>query len=99
MKQVTLNDLLQGLTYPEAGSKFYDILREVITVNETIQVNMEGVTGLPTMFMNTSFGKIMSEFGVERLKKSMIFKNISKVQIERIGKYFKDYTEVYNPPA
>lgn len=41
----------------------------------------------------------MSEFGVERLKKSMVFKNISKVQIERIGKYFKDYAEVYNPPA
>ena len=49
--------------------------------------------------MNTSFGKIMSEFGLEKLKSTMVFRNITKVQIERIGKYFTDYSEVYNTPT
>lgn len=99
MEEIILNNILCGKTYPDAGGYFYSIIKDAILKSERIYVNMEGVTGLPTMFMNTSFGKIMSEFGVERLKKSMVFKNISKVQIERIGKYFKDYAEIYNPPA
>ena len=38
----------------------------------------------------------MQDFGAEKLKKAMIFKNITKVQIERIKKYINDYVEVYN---
>lgn len=96
MRQIVLNDILQGRTYPDAGTKFCDILRETIAGNDSVQIDMTGVDSIPTMFMNTSFGRIMSEYGVERLKKIMIFRNISKVQIEKIGKYLKDYTEVYN---
>ena len=99
MKEVILNDILLSKPYPDAGYDFYTILKAAISQGETLSINMDGVAGMPTMFMNTSFGKIMSEVGVEKLKKSMIFKNITKVQIERIGKYLKDYSEVYNPPA
>lgn len=96
MKQIVLSDILARKSYPDAGTEFCDILREVIQINDTLQIDMKGVDSIPTMFMNTSFGKIMSEFGVKRLKKAMIFRNISNVQIERIGKYLKDYAEVYN---
>ena len=99
MKEIILNDVLQGKNYPEAGSDFYSIQKDAILHSERIYVNMEGVTGMPTMFMNTSFGKIMSEFGLNKLKGTMIFKNITTVQIERIKKYFNDYTEVYNTPV
>lgn len=99
MKEIILNSVLQGKTYPDAGSEFYDILKEAIQSSDRIYVNMEGVRGMPTMFMNTSFGKIMSEFGLQKLKSTMVFRNITKVQIERIGKYFTDYSEVYNIPT
>ncbi|WP_321480317.1 STAS-like domain-containing protein [uncultured Bacteroides sp.] len=95
MKQIVLSNILDTKSYPDAGTEFCGILRETIQDNETIQIDMKGVNSMPTMFMNTSFGKIMSEFGVEKLKKVMIFQNITKVQIERIGKYLKDYAEVY----
>lgn len=96
MKQIVLSEILMGKSYPDAGTEFCDILREVIQIDGTLQIDMKGVDSIPTMFMNTSFGKIMSEYGLARLKKAMVFRNISRVQIERIGKYFKDYTEVYN---
>lgn len=96
MKQIVLSDILKDKSYPDAGTDFGNILREVIIINDKLQIDMKGVDSIPTMFMNTSFGKIMSEYGVDRLKKAMVFRNISKVQIERIGKYFKDYAEVYN---
>lgn len=99
MKEIILNNVLQGKTYPDAGSDFYGILKNAIQSSERVYINMEGVTGMPTMFMNTSFGKIMSEFGLQKLKSTMVFRNITKVQIERIGKYFTDYSEVYNTPT
>ena len=52
---------------------------------------MTGVDSIPTMFMTTSFGCIMQDFGAKKLKKEMIFKNITKVQIENfvcLKKYF-----------
>lgn len=99
MKEIILSSILEGKNYPDAGTDFYGILKKAIQDSEKIYVNMEGVTGMPTMFMNTSFGKIMSEFGLEKLKGTMVFRNITKVQIERIGKYFTDYSEVYNTPT
>lgn len=96
MRQVILNDILKSKPYPEAGTDFCDILREAIQNADTLQIDMTGVDSIPTMFMTTSFGCIMQDFGAEKLKKTMIFKNITKVQIERIKKYINDYVEVYN---
>lgn len=96
MKQIILNDILIANPYPEAGTKFGMILRNAIENKDTVQIDMSGVEAIPTMFMTTSLGYIIREFGVEELKKVMIFKNITKVQIERIGKYINDYVEVYN---
>ena len=96
MKQVVLNNILTAKSYPEAGTEFGMILKNAIEDKDTVQIDMLGVEAIPTMFMTTSLGYIMSKYGVDSLKKTMIFKNITKVQIERIGKYINDYAEVYN---
>lgn len=96
MKQVILNEIMANKSYPEAGETFYSVLRDTIMDEDKVQIDMSGVESIPTMFMTTSFGRIMSEYGVEKLKKAMIFRNITKVQIERIGKYMNDYAEVYH---
>ena len=96
MRQVILNDILKSKPYPEAGTDFCAILREAVQNADTLQIDMTGVDSIPTMFMTTSFGCIMHDLCEEKLKKAMIFKNITKVQIERIKKYINDYVEVYN---
>ena len=95
MRQVVLNDILTAKPYPEAGADFGTILCNAIENEDTVQIDMSGVEAIPTMFMTTSLGHTMDKYGVEKLKKVMIFKNITNVQIERIGKYIKDYAEVY----
>lgn len=95
MIQVALNNLLSGKSYPEAGAELGTILGDAILHEDTVQIDMDGVDAIPTMFMTTSFGIVISQFGIEKLKKTMLFRNITNVQIERIGKYMKDYVEVY----
>lgn len=94
--QISLNEILKGKTYPEAGTAFFNVLQQAINANQKLRIDMEGVDSIPTMFMTNSFGRIMDKYGVKKLKETMMFAHISKAQIERIGKYLTDYAEVYN---
>lgn len=94
--QISLNEILKGKTYPEAGTAFFNVLKQAINTNQKLRIDMEGVDSIPTMFMTNSFGRIMDEYGVKKLKETMMFSHISKSQIDRIKKYLADYTEVYN---
>ena len=96
MIQVVLNEVMMNKPYPESGKEFGLVIEKAIAENDVVQVDMSGVQSIPTMFMTTSFGSVMNKHGVERLKKTLVFKHISKVQIEKIGKYLKDFAELYN---
>lgn len=98
MEQVRLANILSEYSYPEAGQVLCGIIRNSIDVGDKVQIDMQGVDSLPTMFMNTSFGRIMDEYGLLKLTGTLIFRNITKVQIERIRKYLTDYSEVYHIP-
>lgn len=90
MKDIILQDILIDNDYSDGGSKVYEIAKNAITNKEIIVLDMKGVDSVPTIFMNTSFGKLIDEFGLETTKKSFKFRNILKTQVERISKYFKD---------
>ena len=91
MATILLSDILNDNDYANGGSVVYDIAQPAISNNDIIVIDMQNVDSFPTVFMNTSFGKLMDKFGVDRTKKSFRFKNILKTQVERISKYFSDY--------
>lgn len=98
MIQITLNKVMMNKPYPESGEEFGRTIEKAIVNNDIVQIDMSGVQSIPTMFMTTSFGYVMNKYGVERLKKALVFKHISKVQIEKISKYIKDFAEIYKIP-
>jgi len=94
MKTIDLKNLLAQNSYPEAGDFIFNDIKESIIHHEKIILDMSDVLSVPTMFLNTSFGAIIDEFGTEKLKESIKFKNITKSQVERIQKYLIDYNQV-----
>lgn len=52
---------------------------------------MEGVSSLPSMFLNVSIGKFIDKFGFETLKKKISFAKITKLQAERLTDYISRY--------
>lgn len=52
---------------------------------------MEGVSSLPSMFLNVSIGKFIDEFGFETLKKKISFAKITKLQAELLTDYISRY--------
>ena len=82
---------MEGKDFPMAGSSLYDIIRENMNSSDKITIDMEGVSSLPSMFLNVSIGKFIDEFGFETLKKKISFTKITKLQAERLTDYISRY--------
>lgn len=91
MDRIYIKDLIVDGSYPDAGAKLYTQAVSLMSNNNDIMIDMEGVDAIPTTFMNMSFGKLILEFGKGPVKKSLKFFNISRSQLERIKKYFDSY--------
>lgn len=88
---VQLAELMKGKSYPDSGKELYSILSNAIKESIVVNINMDGVDAIPSMFMNTCFAPIIVQNGLDALKKSFKLFNVSQSQIERIKKYFDTY--------
>jgi hypothetical protein len=91
---IKLKNILEKEDYPNAGNILFGHIKKAINDNEVLIIDMIDVISIPTMFMNNAFGTVIDEFGVDKLKYFISFKNISKSQAERITKYLSDYTKL-----
>ncbi|MCK9163937.1 MAG: STAS-like domain-containing protein [Bacteroidales bacterium] len=91
---IKLKDILQNRSYPDAGAELLNYIESGVDSTEKFIIDMSEVSAIPTMFMNMSFAVIIDKYGIVRAKTMLSFANISKLQIERIKKYFKDYEEL-----
>lgn len=93
MCTIKLCDVMDGKDFPEAGNSLYNLIIKHIHDNERITIDLEGISSLPSMFLNVSIGRYMDEFGVENLKRKIGFVKITKAQAERIKEYIDKYVK------
>lgn len=94
MKVIELSKIIENKTFPESGIELFEILSRAIQNDEKICVDMRNVVSLPTLFLNSSFGKTIELYGDSALKKAIVFSNINKTQAERIQEYIKKFVAV-----
>lgn len=94
MKTVLLKNILENKNYPDAGEFIFMDIKDSIIANDKVIIDMSDVLSVPTMFLNMSIGAVIDEFGIQKLKESIGFRNISKSEAERIQKYIIDYNQV-----
>ena len=78
---------MQGNDYPTAGELLYGIIMKDIDSEDRIVLDMEGVSLIPSMFLNTSLGRIIRERGVPFVKAKLGFANIKASDANRIREY------------
>ncbi len=83
--------LEQNKDFVAAGNALYLSIKEAMTNHDTLSVDMEGVTSLPSIFLNASLGRIIDEVGKEKLKRSVGFVKITKQQAMRLRDYMLRY--------
>ena len=84
--------LISHANLPDAGAKFYKIIVCAISTGDKVVADMDGVSSLPSIFLNVSLGKIIDEYDMDTLKQHVSFSNITRSQAERL----KDYLIRYN---
>ncbi len=91
MKTVLINNIISEKTLVQSGNLLFDEIYKCINTNEKLIIDMKGVSSLPSIFMNVSFGRFIDNYGLERLLSTIKIINITKTQAERISSYFKRY--------
>jgi len=78
---------------PDAGKILYNTIVDAIASDDKVVANMEGVSSLPSVFLNVSIGKIIDEYDMATLKKHIMFLKITKQQADRLKDYLLRYDE------
>lgn len=88
---ILLADILKDRAFPDSGNILYDLLANAISKKEKVCIDMKDVVTLPTLFLNPSLGKIIENYGLDKLKECMTFKNITKGHADKIIKYIEKF--------
>jgi len=75
-----------------SGDYFYQKLLEPIAKDEHVIVDMSEVSSLPSVFLNVSIGRIIDNYGLDRLKRNMSFTSITRQQAKRLSDYIAKYS-------
>ena len=62
---IKLAQIMKDRTYPESGSVLYDSIAPLLTRDEKVALDLDGVIALPSMFLNASIGMAANEFGAD----------------------------------
>lgn len=84
---IQISAVMQNRTYPEAGNALYNIIESKAGSYDRFVLDLQNVELVPSMFLNTSIGKLYADNGLDYIKQKIAFKNVSVSQMERIRNY------------
>ncbi|MBQ9185517.1 MAG: STAS-like domain-containing protein [Bacteroidales bacterium] len=87
MISITVFPIMRDNNYPTAGEVLYGIIMKDIDSADKIILDMKGISLIPSMFLNTSLGRIINERGVDFVKSKLGFSNIKSSDATRIREY------------
>ena len=91
MLSITVLPIMKGRDFPAAGQILYGLIMKSIDTEDKIVLDMNGVSLLPSMFLNTSIGQIINERGVAFVKEKFGFSNIKASDANRIAEYVRRF--------
>lgn len=91
MCKIILKPLMEGKNYPDAGEALFHEIEKHINDSEKVVVDMTGIDALPSMFLNTSIGRVIDSYGKQMLKDHVAFTMVTKSQVLRLQDYLERY--------
>lgn len=85
---IKLKNIFKNNTLPQSANKALIISNNLIDNEKIVIIDMDGVSSLSTSFMNVLFKGLIDKYGIEKTKKSLLFKNIRPSEAQRVKFYF-----------
>ena len=92
MTTIVLNDIFKGAYSSVDGYCLYCMLNPYFLTGDTVELSMKGFPVMSSSFFNSSFGKLIDENGMDKLRSTIKFINITQSQANLIGRYLKLYS-------
>ena len=86
---IQLSKIMAGRNYPDSGTMLYGNIVQQLKDGQKIDIDLQDVLSLPSMFLNASFGRVAKECGIDALKSKITFHHITRAQAERLQNYFQ----------
>ena len=77
------------------GEKVLGLIRPELVKGFTVELDFEGVKLVCTPFLNTSFGKLLEQFGSEVTMTNVSMRNISGELLQRINNFINTKEEEF----
>lgn len=91
MITISVLPIMNGKDYPSAGESLYVVIMQNVQNQDKIVLDMSGVSMLPSMFLNTSLGRIITEQGAPYVKEKISFSNIKASDAQRLTDYIRRF--------
>ena len=79
------------------GAKVFELISPELVKGLTVEVDFKGVTTMLTPFLNSCFGKLLENFGKEKIMTDVAIRNVSEGFLCRINEFInrkdKEYTQ------
>ncbi len=89
---IKLKDIVSD-TYSNAeGYSLYLTLRPYFDNKNKILLSLEEVSAFSTSFLNSSFGQLIEDFGIDTFKSILKLSNLTKVNAEMVRNYVNSFS-------
>lgn len=86
-----LTDLVHGTSSNADGDKLFDAVASAMRAGQVVRLSLKGVTPMSTSFLNSSFGELIDEFGLDAVRAQVKLVEFLPSQAMRIKEYIDGF--------
>ena len=86
---IRLMDIVSGTSTNAEGLILFNVMNNLLLNNQNVRLSLEGATPFSTSFLNSSIGSLVDKYGIENVRKKLVFSNLTKSQIKKMTNYFE----------
>ena len=86
---VRLMDVVSGTSTNADGFALFTAIDKYLSENIKTRLSLDGATPLSTSFLNSSIGSLADKYGLDDMRKKIVFTNLTTPQINTLKRYFE----------
>jgi hypothetical protein len=92
---VAINKIVTETYTNSSGYNLYVAIKDNFVANQPIELSFDGISSTSSSFLNSSFGALIEEFGLDKFTSLVKIKNVTKGEAEIIKKYIQGFKNTH----
>lgn len=101
MNKINIIESAKGTSINKEGELLYSVLEPYFKNSLKVEVSFKDTTAMSTSFFNSSFGMLIDNYGLDKLRETVKICDITKAQFDLFKKYVRKHSKtdyiIYEP--